>query len=70
MLLCVLRSCVQEREVAPIIVPYWERAEFPFELLPKLQALGIGGGHMKGYGCQGHSVMACAMAGVELVSGG
>ena len=23
-------------EVVPIIAPYWERGEFPFELIPKL----------------------------------
>jgi hypothetical protein len=41
----------QEREVAPVITEYWERAEFPFELLPKLAALGLGGATMQGYGC-------------------
>lgn len=56
-----------ERDVAPVITGYWERAEFPFVLLPKIKELAIGGGHLKGYGCQGHSVMACAMACVELV---
>lgn len=34
-----------------MIVDYWERAEFPFELVPKLAALGLGGATMKGYGC-------------------
>jgi acyl-CoA oxidase len=53
-------------QVAPVILPYWERAEFPHKLLPKIAALGIGGGHLKEHGCQGHSVMACAMAAVEL----
>lgn len=55
-----------ETTVAPAIVPYWEKAEFPHHLVPTLAALGIGGGNIKGYGCQGHSVMACAMAAVEL----
>lgn len=55
-----------ETEVAPIITPYWERAEFPFPLLPKIKQLGIGGGHLTGPGCQGLSVTACAMAAVEL----
>lgn len=54
-----------EREVAPIITEYWERAEFPFELVPKLAALGLGGATMKGYGCPGLSIMANAMAAVE-----
>ena len=29
-----------DQEVTPIINPYWERAEFPLELVPKLAALG------------------------------
>ncbi|KAI3435869.1 hypothetical protein D9Q98_001927 [Chlorella vulgaris] len=55
-----------EGEIAPIIADYWERAEFPFELIPGFQKLGIGGGHLQGYGCQGLSVMGAAMAAVEL----
>ena len=31
-------ALAQEGEVAPVIVPYWERAEFPFELVPGFQA--------------------------------
>jgi len=57
-----------ELHVAPVIAGYWERAEFPFPLVPKIAELNIGGGNLEGYGCQGHSVMACAMAAVELVS--
>lgn len=30
---------------------YWERAEFPFPLVPKMKGLGIGGGTIKGHGC-------------------
>ena len=55
-----------ERVVAPVVAGYWERAEFPHGLVPKFASLGIGGGHLKEYGCQGHSVMACAMAVIEL----
>jgi acyl-CoA oxidase len=55
-----------EQIIAPVVAPYWEKADFPHQLIPKIGALGIGGGHLKGYGCQGHSVMACAMAGIEL----
>ena len=33
-----------DTEVIPIINDYWERAEFPFELIPKLAALNIAGG--------------------------
>lgn len=55
-----------EREAAPIIASFWERAEFPFQLVPKLSALGIGGGNLRGHGCQGLSLLACAMANIEL----
>jgi glutaryl-CoA dehydrogenase len=40
-------------EILPIINNYWERAEFPWELVPKLAELGIIGGMIKGYGCPG-----------------
>lgn len=37
-----------EREVEPIIDEYWERDEFPFELLPKFKALNIMGISLRG----------------------
>jgi glutaryl-CoA dehydrogenase len=42
-----------EQEVQPIIAEFWERDEFPFELLPKLKALDITGLTYQGYGCPG-----------------
>src|SRR5260370_35868909 len=39
-----------ETEVLPIVSPYWERGEFPFELVPKLAELNIVGDTMVGYG--------------------
>jgi glutaryl-CoA dehydrogenase len=33
-----------DQEVTPIINGYWERAEFPFELVPKMAELGLAGG--------------------------
>lgn len=44
-----------------MIVPFWERAEFPHHLVPKLATLGMGGGTLSGNGCPGMSVVACAM---------
>jgi hypothetical protein len=44
--------------VAPVIVAYWERAEFPFELVPKLARLNLGGATLAGNGCPGQSVLA------------
>jgi glutaryl-CoA dehydrogenase len=41
-----------EQEVLPIVNPYWERGEFPFELIPKLAAQQIVGDHNLGdHGC-------------------
>jgi glutaryl-CoA dehydrogenase len=42
-----------ETEVQPIINDYWERDEFPFELVPKFRQLGIMGTSFEGYGCPG-----------------
>ena len=30
-----------ETEVLPIINPYWERGDFPFELIPKIAKLNV-----------------------------
>jgi hypothetical protein len=38
----------QEAKVAPIIADYWERAEFPHELVAELGKLGVGGATIKG----------------------
>lgn len=42
-----------DQEVLPIINDYWERAEFPWELVPRMAELGVIGGMIKGYGCPG-----------------
>ena len=42
-----------EKEVQPIINDYWERDEFPFELVPKIKQLGIMGTSFEGHGCPG-----------------
>src|SRR5262249_61325210 len=42
-----------ETKVAPIITKYWVEDAFPFELLPAVKDLNIGGLGMKGYGCKG-----------------
>src|SRR5579859_2057432 len=58
-----------DKEVIPIINDYWERAEFPFELIPKLAALGIAGSDIEGYGCPGMSMVASGLIAVELARG-
>src|SRR5712671_3720773 len=45
-----------EAKVAPVITQFWVDDAFPFELLPGVKELGIGGLAMRGYGCAGGSV--------------
>lgn len=49
---------LQEAEVAPIIADYWERAEFPHHLVPKLAKLNLSGATLQGNGCPGQSILA------------
>jgi glutaryl-CoA dehydrogenase len=63
----VRRFC--DAEVLPVINGYWERAEFPFELLPKLAALGVFGGDIEGHGCPGMSAVAAGLVSMELARG-
>jgi glutaryl-CoA dehydrogenase len=58
-----------DREVIPIINDYWERAEFPFELIPKLAQLNLAGSSLKGYGCPGLSDVAAGLVALELARG-
>jgi glutaryl-CoA dehydrogenase len=44
-----------ESEVAPIIEDYWARDKFPFEIVPKIAKLEIGGVGYQGYGAVGGS---------------
>jgi glutaryl-CoA dehydrogenase len=55
-----------DREVLPIINDYWENAEFPFELVPKLAELGIVGTTIEGHGCPGMSRLAAGVVAREL----
>ncbi|HEV2456744.1 MAG TPA: acyl-CoA dehydrogenase family protein [Ktedonobacterales bacterium] len=58
-----------DNEVIPVINGYWERAEFPFELIPKLATLNIAGGSITGYGCPGMSPLAAGLVALELARG-
>lgn len=57
---------VMEKEVAPIMAEYWEKAEFPFQVVPKLSTLNVAGGTIKGYGCPGLSITGSAIATAEV----
>ena len=52
-------------EVTPVINGYWERAEFPFELVPKIAELQLAGGTIEGYGCPGMSATAAGLVSME-----
>lgn len=60
-----VRECM-EKEIAPVMTEYWEKAEFPFHIVPKLSALRIAGGTIKGYGCPGFSIIGSAIATAEV----
>ena len=55
-----------ETKVAPIITKYWVEDEFPFELLPAIKELNIGGAAMKGYGCRGGSALLFGLIAMEM----
>jgi glutaryl-CoA dehydrogenase len=52
--------------VLPVINAYWERAEFPFELIAPLAELRVAGGSIEGYGCPGLSRRAAGIVAREL----
>jgi alkylation response protein AidB-like acyl-CoA dehydrogenase len=55
-----------ETKVAPVITKYWVDDAFPFELLPAVKELGIGGLAMKGYGCAGGSLALLGFVQMEI----
>ncbi len=56
---------MQEADVAPVIADYWERAEFPYPLVPGFAALGLAGGPIKGYGCPVSGAGSCCGEGLR-----
>src|SRR5271167_4851576 len=55
-----------ETKVTPIITKYWVEDSFPFELLPAIKELGIGGVGMEGYGCRGGSAQLFGLIAMEM----
>ena len=55
-----------EAEVAPIIEDYWARDKFPFEIIPKIAGVGIGGIGYEGYGAAGGSMLLNGFVAMEL----
>jgi glutaryl-CoA dehydrogenase len=59
-----------DREVIPVAADYWDRAEFPFGLLPGLGELGLMGGVLpEEYGCAGWNNVAYGLAVAEVARG-
>jgi alkylation response protein AidB-like acyl-CoA dehydrogenase len=55
-----------ETKVAPIITDYWVKDAFPFELLPAIKELDIGGLGMHGYDCAGGSLALLGFVQMEV----
>jgi alkylation response protein AidB-like acyl-CoA dehydrogenase len=55
-----------EAKVAPIITKYWVEDAFPFELLPAIKELNIGGVGWNGYGCRGGSGLLAGLVAMEM----
>src|SRR5699024_4217075 len=55
-----------QASIEPIINDYWERAEFPREVIPGLRDLGIIGTFIKGYDCPGFSRQAAGIVAREM----
>ncbi|HSL01215.1 MAG TPA: acyl-CoA dehydrogenase family protein [Rubrobacteraceae bacterium] len=70
---CGIRDRAREfvdREVIPAAADYWDRAEFPFEVLPSLGELGVMGGcYGEEYGCAGWNNVSYGLAIAELARG-
>lgn len=54
------------REVLPVANRYWERAEYPADLMPRFADLGVVGGTIEGYGAAGLSSVADGLVSAEL----
>ena len=55
-----------EAKVEPVVTKYWVEDAFPFELLPAVKELGVGGLGMEGYGCVGGSLALLGFASMEM----
>jgi glutaryl-CoA dehydrogenase len=55
-----------ESVVAPVIEDYWSRDAFPFEIIPEMAKVGIGGVGYQGYGAAGGSWLLNGLVAMEL----
>src|SRR5262249_49922143 len=66
-LVAAVRTFARER-VEPIINDYWNRATFPYDLIPSIAKLGVGGLSYQGYGCAGRSNVVAGFVAIELAT--
>src|SRR5712672_291526 len=55
-----------EGVIAPVIEDYWSRDAFPFEIIPKMAEVGIGGVGYQGHGAAGGSWLLNGFVAMEL----
>jgi alkylation response protein AidB-like acyl-CoA dehydrogenase len=55
-----------ESKVQPIINKYWVEDAFPFELVPVVKELNLGGLGIQGFGCAGGNQLLVGLIGVEM----
>ncbi|AWG27049.1 acyl-CoA dehydrogenase family protein [Flavobacterium kingsejongi] len=53
-------------EIKPIANEYWNKAEFPMDIIPKFAELNIAGLTYQGYGCAGHSALLEGFIAMEM----
>ena len=58
-----------DAEIRPHIADWFDRAEFPAELVPELGRLGVLGMTIEGHGCPGRSAVEYGLAALELEAG-
>jgi len=58
-----------DQDITPIIEDYWSRDKFPFEIIPKIAALAIGGVGYEGYDAAGGSWLLNGFIAMELARG-
>jgi glutaryl-CoA dehydrogenase len=63
-----VRTFVDDRLI-PAASGYWERAEFPYELVAPYAGLRVAGGAVTGHGCPGLSTLAEGLVTLELARG-
>jgi len=58
-----------DAEFKPHIADWYENAQFPTGIIPRLAELGLLGMHLTGYGCAGRSAVDYGIAALELEAG-